>query len=55
VFEILSATHGDARASAPTFLSTHPADAGRIETLRRAAADWDAERQPLTPVAVATP
>lgn len=55
VFEILAAAHAAARQSVPTFLSTHPADAERIEGLRRAAADWDAERQPLTPVAVVGP
>lgn len=55
VFEILAAARTDALTSVPTFLSTHPADAERIETLRRAAADWDAARQPLTPVTVVTP
>lgn len=55
VFEILAAAHAAARTSVPTFLSTHPADAARIEALRNAEADWDVERQPLTPVAVADP
>jgi beta-barrel assembly-enhancing protease len=55
VFEILAETGGDVRASLPTFLSTHPADAERIATLRRAADNWDAAQRPLTPVAVAAP
>jgi predicted Zn-dependent protease len=55
IFEILAEFAGAARASVPTFLSTHPADAERISELRRAAAGWDAARQPLIPIAVPAP
>lgn len=55
VFEILAEAAGEVRAAVPTFLSTHPADAERIAALQAAAADWDAARQPLEPVAVAAP
>lgn len=55
LFEVLAAAHAGALAAVPTFLSTHPADAERIEALRRTATDWDPERQPLLPVAVAAP
>jgi predicted Zn-dependent protease len=55
VFEVLAEFAGAARASVPTFLSTHPADAERIAELHRAANGWDAARQPLIPVRVPAP
>lgn len=55
VFEILAEIGGEVRAAVPTFLSTHPADAERVAALRRAADGWDAERQPLAPIAVPAP
>jgi predicted Zn-dependent protease len=52
VFEVL-ARHTDAlTGTLPSFLSTHPADDERIATLARAAAGWQPERTPLTPLAV---
>jgi Zn-dependent protease with chaperone function len=55
VFEILAEVGGEARAAVPTFLSTHPADAERVATLRAAAGEWNAALQPLRPIAVAAP
>jgi len=52
LFEVLAAQQHPVTGALPTFLSTHPADAERIDELMRAAADWDAVRQPLTPVRV---
>lgn len=55
VFETLSdyrRTHG---GEAPSLLSTHPLDADRIARLRAAAEGWDAQRQPLQPLAVPPP
>lgn len=52
VFEVLQASRGAGSLAEPTLLSTHPADADRIDRLRRAAAAWDPVRQPLRRVAV---
>ena len=52
LFEVLAEQQHPVAASVPTFLSTHPADAERIDELKRAAADWDAARFPLTPIRV---
>ena len=52
VFEVLAERSGAIAGSVPSFLSTHPADAARIDTLARAAAGWDPSRTPLTPIAV---
>jgi predicted Zn-dependent protease len=52
VFEALAQHQHPVTGALPTFLSTHPADAERIDDLTRAASDWDPARQPLTPVRV---
>lgn len=50
VFEVLSAYQAGFGVAVPTLLSTHPSDTARIAALQAAAADWDATRQPLTPL-----
>jgi predicted Zn-dependent protease len=52
LFEVLAAQQHPVAGTLPTFLSTHPADAERIDDLERAAASWDPGRFPLTPVRV---
>lgn len=52
VFEVLSEYQHSLGEDVPWFLSTHPDDGSRIARLRAAAADWDPERDPLTPIAV---
>lgn len=52
LFEVLAEREHPVAGALPTFLSTHPADAERIDDLERAAAGWDAGRFPLTPVRV---
>ncbi len=52
VFEALAGYGGAAREATPTLLSTHPADAERLERLAAAARGWDPERQPLRPLEV---
>jgi len=54
-FEVLAQQSSAMNEATPTFLSTHPADAERIERLRRAAHDWNAARQPLAALEVAVP
>lgn len=51
VFEALTAYQAEFGLATPTLLSTHPSDAARIAALQTAAADWDAARQPLQPLA----
>jgi predicted Zn-dependent protease len=52
VFEVLAEQQHAVTGAIPTFLSTHPADAERIDDLERAAAGWDPARSPLTAVRV---
>ena len=47
LFEVLAAARKDTAIDMPSMLSTHPADAERIERVRAAAAGWDPRRQPL--------
>jgi Zn-dependent protease with chaperone function len=52
VFEVLAEYRDSASAALPSLLSTHPADSDRIARMEAAASDWDAERQPLRPIAI---
>jgi beta-barrel assembly-enhancing protease len=52
VFEVFADYAGPLRDATPELLATHPADAARIARMRRAASDWNPERQPLRPLAV---
>lgn len=52
VFEVLSDYSATRGMHLPSLLSTHPADATRIRRLKSAAADWNATRDPLRPLAV---
>jgi Zn-dependent protease with chaperone function len=47
LFEVLAAARADAAIDMPSMLSTHPADAERIERVRAAARGWDPRTQPL--------
>jgi Zn-dependent protease with chaperone function len=47
LFEVLAAAREGTAIDMPSMLSTHPADAERIERVRAAAAGWDPRRQPL--------
>jgi beta-barrel assembly-enhancing protease len=55
LFEVLADYQEQSGMSVPSLMSTHPADAERIARLQSAAADWDAEKQPLRPIAVPEP
>ncbi len=55
VFEMFADYKEELGVTMPSLLSTHPADADRIERLRAAAANRDARSQPLRPVAVPAP
>jgi Zn-dependent protease with chaperone function len=50
LFEVLAGYQDKVGISAPSLLSTHPADAERIARVSAAAAAWDARRQPLRPI-----
>ncbi|MFN2427174.1 MAG: M48 family metallopeptidase [Candidatus Binatia bacterium] len=50
VFETFARYHEDHGGELPSLLSTHPLDAQRIERLKLAEQDWDAQRQPLRPI-----
>jgi predicted Zn-dependent protease len=52
VFRVLGAPSDDESSAIPAFLSTHPADAERIERLEAAAVTWDPAATPLEPVAL---
>lgn len=55
VFQVLAKHAGTVSGKAPSFLSTHPADAQRIASLERAAAGWEPARTPLLPLAIPAP
>lgn len=52
LFEALADYQDKIGVSAPSLLSTHPADAERIARVNAAAATWDAQRQPLRQIAI---
>lgn len=52
VFEIFQSLADERGFKGPTLLSTHPADAARIEKMKAAAEGWDEQRQPLRPLEV---
>ncbi|MFN2377630.1 MAG: M48 family metallopeptidase [Candidatus Binatia bacterium] len=53
VFEVLARHRDSLGGEAPALLSTHPLDEDRIARMKAAADGWDAEQQPLRPLAVA--
>lgn len=56
VFETFARYRAEQHGSqGPSLLSTHPLDEARIARLRAAAADWDANSQPLRPLRIAPP
>jgi len=55
VFEGFARYREEHGGEMPSLLSTHPLDAERIARLRQAATDWDAQRQPLKPLAIQAP
>jgi Zn-dependent protease with chaperone function len=50
VFRVFAAEEPKAARSLPSLFDTHPRTAERIETLTRAAADWNPATQPLRPL-----